>query len=49
MPLLHKIAISNAKEMMSWTLGLQKYLEKCNLEENMYVYTENIITEKEVN
>lgn len=47
MPLLHKIAVSNAKEMMSWTLSPQKYFDKCNLEE--YIYTENTITEKEVN
>lgn len=38
MSLLHNIAISNAEEMMSWKLSLQKYFEKSNFEENMYVY-----------
>lgn len=38
MSLLHMIAISNAEGMMSWKLGLQKYFEKYDFEENMYVY-----------
>lgn len=44
MSLLHKIAIGNAKENMSWTLSLQKYLEKCTLGEN--TYTEKTLSQE---